>query len=147
MKRRARRLYPTRWSTSISRLAAHGNNAAQADRLSSDAAHKLVEEARRIADYVIIDSPPITAVVDALPLAKVADGVVVAARIGQTRLSKLSELWELLGHQGTLPAGIVLVGVRDEDRVGYAYQVNSKADRHNGAASEPLPTLSHTPEP
>ena len=29
----------------------------------------MIEEARHLADYVIIDSPPLTEVVDALPLA------------------------------------------------------------------------------
>ncbi|HEX4010839.1 MAG TPA: Wzz/FepE/Etk N-terminal domain-containing protein [Solirubrobacteraceae bacterium] len=107
-------------------LAAHGNNAHEADRLSSVAAQRLVEEARRYADFVVIDSPPITAVVDALPIAKVVDAVLVTARIGHTRLSKLSELWELLGHQGTLPTGIVLVGVHEQDELGYAYHLTAR---------------------
>lgn len=127
-------------------LAAHGNSAAHADRLSSGA-EMLVAEARRVADYVIIDSPPITAVVDALPLASVADGVVVVARVGHTRLSKLSELWEMLGHQGTLPTGIVLVGVRDQDRTGYAYHVNGEPGGRNGVASEPVTMVPSTPQP
>jgi polysaccharide biosynthesis transport protein len=125
-------------------LAAHGNNAHEADRLSSIAAQRLVDEARRYADFVVIDSPPITAVVDALPIAKVVDAVVVTARVGHTRLSKLGELWELLGHQGTQPAGIVLVGVDESDELGYAYHMTARGldweapTEGNGAAAEAL---------
>ena len=41
-----------------------------ADRLSLPTARKLVEEAEKLADYVVIDSPPLTEVIDALPLAR-----------------------------------------------------------------------------
>src|SRR5690606_9691868 len=46
----------------------------------------VLNEARRIADVVIIDSPPLNEVVDALPLAQHADSVLIVARLGVTRL-------------------------------------------------------------
>jgi capsular exopolysaccharide synthesis family protein len=134
-------------------LAAHGNRADEADRLSSVAAQWLVDDARRLADYVVIDSPPITAVVDALPIARAVDAVVVTARIGHTRLSKLSELWDLLGHQGTLPSGIVLIGVREQDELGYAYHMRPEPRweapvQGDGASVESLaPTHGQAPRP
>ena len=52
------------------------------------AARQLIEDAREIADYVIVDSPPLTDVVDALPLASYVDDVLLVVRIGKTTLSQ-----------------------------------------------------------
>jgi capsular exopolysaccharide synthesis family protein len=84
-------------------------------------ARALLEEAREIADYVILDSPPLTDVIDALPLAKHADDVLVVSRIGKTDLRKLAQLAELLAENEIKPAGFVLVGTPRPSRSAYAY--------------------------
>lgn len=89
----------------VNRPQVHG-----ADRLSVDVARRLIEDASKLADYVVIDSPPLTAVIDALPLAQTADEVLIVARIGASKLKKLAELRNLLVEQGTYPTGIVLIG-------------------------------------
>jgi capsular exopolysaccharide synthesis family protein len=81
-----------------------------ADRLSLPTARKLVEEAEALADYVVIDSPPLTQVIDALPLAQEADAVLIVARIGVSSLKRLAGLGEILEQGGVAPAGIVVVG-------------------------------------
>ena len=87
------------------------------------AAQRLLERAHRLADYVIVDSPPLTDVVDALPLARRVDQVLLVARIGNTRLDKLSQLGELLADNGIRPAGVVLVGTpRPKSREYHYYQ-------------------------
>ena len=48
-----------------------------ADQFSLPAAHDLVDEAKEMADIVIIDSPPLTEVIDALPLVQMTDDVVI----------------------------------------------------------------------
>jgi capsular exopolysaccharide synthesis family protein len=88
-----------------------------ADRLSLPTARHLVAEAEAIADYVVIDSPPLTEVIDALPLAQEVDTVVVMARVGVSRLNRLAELGEILEHGGVHPAGLVVIG---RDRASYA---------------------------
>lgn len=70
----------------------------------------LLENAKALADYVIIDSPPLTDVVDALPLARNVDDVLIVVRPGTTRLSKLVQLGELLGENGIRPMGFAVVG-------------------------------------
>ncbi len=127
-------------ATSIRVLAAHPHSAEMADRLSLVAARRLVNEAKSQADFIVIDSPPLTAVTDALPVTQVVDEVVVVARIGHTRLSKLSDLWELLAHQGRLPSGIVLIGGAEQDGYGYEYQLKPEEQ------AWPAPSLSD-PEP
>lgn len=85
-------------------------------------AHGMVEEARRLADYVIIDSPPLNEVVDALPLSQFADSVLIVAKLGRARLDKLTQLGELLAENGIRPAGFCVVGVPRPRRGEYQYQ-------------------------
>jgi capsular exopolysaccharide synthesis family protein len=85
------------------------------------AAERLLERAHRFADYVIIDSPPLTDVVDALPLARRVDQVLLVARIGNARLDKLAQLGELLAGNRIRPAGVVLVGTPRPTSQEYLY--------------------------
>ncbi len=91
-------------------LAVHQAGAELADRLSVGAAQHLIREAMKLCDFVVIDGPPLTAVIDALPFAVLADQVLVVAKLGASRLSKLSELHELLLEQTRNATGIVLIG-------------------------------------
>ena len=102
-------------------LAASGRSVEQADRLSPAGAERLVKSAEELADVVVVDSPPLTAVIDALPFAEVVDGVLLAVRMGQTKLSKLGEAVELLQHQRVRPSGFILIGVREHEDSAYAY--------------------------
>jgi succinoglycan biosynthesis transport protein ExoP len=87
--------------------------------LSLPVAHKLLDEARRLADYVIIDSPPLTEVVDALPLARYANDVVVVCRLGMSSLQQLSRLADLLEQNMIEPRGFVVVGVGNASEGSY----------------------------
>jgi Mrp family chromosome partitioning ATPase len=102
-----------------------------ADQLSLPASRALVREARQLADYVIVDSPPIPEVVDPLPLIGEADDVVILARLGVTHLGRLEQLGELLALEGVTPAGIALIGAgsRDRGRVGVAWSRLSPSSR------------------
>jgi tyrosine-protein kinase len=84
-------------------------------------ARSLLAAAREMADYVILDSPPLADVIDALPLAEEADEVLVVARIGRTHLKKLAHLAELLAENRIKPTGFVLVGTPRPSRASYGY--------------------------
>jgi non-specific protein-tyrosine kinase len=90
-----------------------------------DAAARLIEEARGLADWVIVDSPPLTEVVDALPLARLVDSVLIVTRIGSSRLSAIHRLGELLAENGIRPVGFVVVGTAKPTRSGYYYMGRS----------------------
>jgi capsular exopolysaccharide synthesis family protein len=90
-----------------------------ADQFSLPAAQDLVEDAKDMADVVIIDSPPLTEVIDALPLVQMTDDVVVVVRLGRTHIHKLTRLGELLGQYNIRPAGFALVGVSPTAEYGY----------------------------
>jgi Mrp family chromosome partitioning ATPase len=96
--------------TPVRVLAVRHPSAAVVDRLSMGIAQRLVTQAKKQADYVVIDSPPLTSVIDALPLAQLADDVLIVARLGTARLVKLSELYSLLVDHGSLPSGFVVIG-------------------------------------
>jgi capsular exopolysaccharide synthesis family protein len=89
------------------------------DRISAEAARELVREARTMCDFVVIDSPPMTDVTDALAFAEEADDVLLVARVGNSHARKMSDLGELLTRQGIVPTGVVLLGVGEPG--GYYY--------------------------
>lgn len=70
----------------------------------------LLPEAKRIADYVVIDSSPLGEVSDALPVAPLVDDVLVVARLRHTDRSSLQVTRDLLQRSGVVPRGLVLVG-------------------------------------
>src|SRR5256714_1047666 len=106
-----------------------------ADRLFLPTTHRIVSEAKKLADYVIIDSPPLSEVIDALPLAQQADEVLLAARLGKTQLTKLAHLAELLSRHAIRPVGFAVVGAQPATE-GYYYTAPQQrgADRDRGAA-------------
>jgi capsular exopolysaccharide synthesis family protein len=95
---------------------------------SLHAAQRLLATAKARADFVIIDSPPLTTVVDTLPLARQADDVLIVTRLGTTRIDKLPELAELLASNGITPLGIALIGT-DRRESGYYYQDSEDTER------------------
>jgi capsular exopolysaccharide synthesis family protein len=86
---------------------------------SPHAAERLIEEAKREFDFVVIDSPPLTEVVDALPIARKVDEVIAVVRLGKSRLRKVKELGELLALNDVRPAGFVVMGTRPERGESY----------------------------
>jgi receptor protein-tyrosine kinase len=102
---------------------------------SLPAARDLLAEARRLADYVVIDSPPLTDVIDALPLTDDADEVLIVVRLGRTQLGKLTQLGELLAENSVRPMGFAVVGTARPGRDAYAYY----AERAQEASTPRLP--------
>jgi tyrosine-protein kinase len=80
---------------------------------------ELVQKAKSLADYVVVDAPPVTEVSDALPLSQHVDDVVVVARLGHSRADRLVNLGEILARQGVRPTGLVIVGDDFSQRSGY----------------------------
>jgi capsular exopolysaccharide synthesis family protein len=101
-------------------LAANRSMTDFADKVSFAMVRKLINDAKAAADFVVIDSAPLTAVIDALPFAQAADDVLIVSRLDHTRLNKLEELTDLLIQNGVAPVGIVLIGGHPT-RGGYYY--------------------------
>lgn len=92
----------------------------------ANAGRALVEEARGLADVVIIDTAPLLATNDATELIPSADAVVVVARVGRTSADSAQRTRTLLERLSAPAAGIVLIGVSSGDS-SYAYYYTSKS--------------------
>lgn len=99
-------------------LADHSGEALP-ELLSLPAAASLLDRAEQLAEVVVVDSPPLTEVVDALPFARQADDVVLVVRLDTTRLPQLDRLGDLLLQNDVQPGGFVLVGVGSSERSSY----------------------------
>jgi capsular exopolysaccharide synthesis family protein len=100
---------------------------------------RMLDEARRLADYVVIDSAPLTAVIDTMPLARYADQVVLVARLGTTHLTSVQRLGELLAENGIEPAGFVVVGTARPPEKGYYHHREASLARRAVGRPEPRP--------
>lgn len=72
----------------------------------------LVRAAAREADYVILDTPPVGVVSDALTLLDVVDDVLVVARIRSTKRLHVEVARDLLARAGVQPRGYLVIGER-----------------------------------
>jgi capsular exopolysaccharide synthesis family protein len=117
-------------------LLADSDGEALPELLSLPAAGSLIEEAKSRADYVIIDSPPLTEVIDALPIAQQVDDVLIVTRLGSSKLPQLARLADLLSQNDIRPSGFVVVGVGSSARESYylsARRERSNSDRAAGS--------------
>lgn len=103
-----------------------------AELFSIPTAERMIQDARRMADFVVIDSAPLNDVVDALPLALQADEVLIVVRLGVTRLDKLTQLAELLAENGVRPVGFAIIGTARPRRNEYHYYAEADgSSQHN----------------
>ncbi len=79
----------------------------------------IVRQAGEIADYVIIDTPPLGEVSDALTVASLADDLLVVVRPGNTHRSTLKMLRELLDRSRLAPEGYIVIGGGERAGRGY----------------------------
>ena len=111
-------------SGSLRIIASHMHAPNPAVLLGSKRMHEFVAELSDEADLVIIDTPPLLAVSDAIPLMRDSSGVVLVARLGSTSRDNLLRAKEMIGAaHGTL-LGSVLTGAKAsglDSYGGYGY--------------------------
>ncbi len=92
-----------------------------AELLSGPTYGRVLKEARRLFDYVIIDAPPLGIFTDANVLIDRADGALLVVRSGKTRYAAIDRLLDHLPRERML--GVVLNRVDEEfDPNAYYYQ-------------------------
>jgi len=106
------------------------------DGLFLPTAAAMLDEACSLADYVVVDSPPLAEVIDALAIARQVDDVLLVVRLNQTNLPRLAGLGELLARTNIEPAGIALIGTEPANGLNDVYG-------YLGSTSPPLPGSSH----
>jgi Mrp family chromosome partitioning ATPase/capsular polysaccharide biosynthesis protein len=71
---------------------------------------EIVEEARGMADHVVIDTPPLGEISDALRLLDVVDDLVIVVRPGNTERNGLMTTSDLLARAHGMPSGFFVIG-------------------------------------
>ena len=93
-----------------------------AELISGPKFKDILNEAREMFDYVIIDAPPLGVFTDATVLINQADGAMIVVRANKTRYSDVDRLLEPLPKERLL--GVVLnqsEAVMDESHYNYGY--------------------------
>ncbi|MBV9818429.1 MAG: hypothetical protein JOZ07_08790 [Solirubrobacterales bacterium] len=94
--------------------------------LGSEKFGALLAEAAEAYDVVLIDSPPILAVSDAIPVARMADAVVVVARSQFTTRDAAQRCRQALERVPSVTVlGVVANGVREDLEVGRQYYLSA----------------------
>lgn len=99
-----------------------------ADRIAS-----VFRDLRKAADLVIVDTPPVLAVADAILLAPNADAVLLVAREGRTTRTAIVQAREDLERAGALLLGCVLSNHRPVRGGTYEYSYLEEAPWRDGA--------------
>jgi Mrp family chromosome partitioning ATPase len=86
----------------------------------------LIREGRKEYDHIIIDSPPVLSVTDAVLLAVQADMVTLVVRSGQTTMGAIRNARDLLLHVKAPLRGIVLNAVDVQSPDSYYYHSGPK---------------------
>jgi non-specific protein-tyrosine kinase len=81
-----------------------------------------MEGLKQRADIVVIDSPPVLAVADALAVAPLADAVLVVVDVHRTSRDALKRTAQLIRQAQPGVVGIVLNKVAGRGLLGYAYR-------------------------
>jgi receptor protein-tyrosine kinase/non-specific protein-tyrosine kinase len=121
-------------------LLSNPQHAHLVDLLQRHRIETVLDQLLEYADVVVVDSPPLTEVADALTLADVVDTTLVTVRLGRSRRDKLDELRRALAQRGVSPAGFVVTARRVARRktYGYGYQGGPRLQTAVEPAPDPL---------
>jgi Mrp family chromosome partitioning ATPase/capsular polysaccharide biosynthesis protein len=98
------------------------------------AQRKIIRNARRLYDVVLLDTAPLLTTNDATEVLSSADQVVVVSRAGRTNKDAADRCAELLERRQAMVTGIVLVGATDIPTSRYYYYEDTTA-----RATDPAP--------
>jgi capsular exopolysaccharide synthesis family protein len=110
-----------------------------AELLSGPTYARVLSEARRMFDYIIIDAPPLGIFTDANVLMSRADGAMLVVRAGKTRYSLVDKLLDQIPREKVL--GVVLNRAGDQpDSTNYYYQYrySNREPQANGSRKKAL---------
>jgi capsular exopolysaccharide synthesis family protein len=87
--------------------------------LASARFRMLLDRARAAYSFIVIDSPPVLHLSDALWLAPLVDGIIVVARAGESTTKDLAATLKRVENTRTPVVGVVLNGVEQGERNAY----------------------------
>jgi succinoglycan biosynthesis transport protein ExoP len=99
-----------------------------AQLVQSERLHSLFEELRAAYDVMIVDTPPLGLVADALALTREVDAIVVVARLGLSQRKPFRRLLASLDQSRTPTLGIVVNGLPTDRSGHYGYHAYEQTD-------------------
>ena len=87
--------------------------------LASDAMADFIKMQEKDYDYIIFDTPPIGVVIDAVPIIKASDGVVVVVKNNSTTYPQLHKTLETLERSGGKTLGVIINKVKPAETKKY----------------------------
>ena len=137
-------------------IVAGSNPPNPAELIENRTMSDILSELRKRYELVVIDTAPIGVVSDALPLLRIADGLIVVARIGETTRDTAHEMRNQLDRLGVPVLGVVANAIKlpRRSRYGYGYgpalqgePAERPVDLQQAQAAEPVWTEESTKPP
>jgi capsular exopolysaccharide synthesis family protein len=108
-----------------------------AELLESNAMQQLLVWAKEHYEFIVIDTPPLSAVADAIPLMTRVDGIVVVSRLGLSTRDGAEHLRSRLAALGAPLLGVVVNDMRSRSNsyrtYGYDYNFEYEPDKASEA--------------
>jgi capsular exopolysaccharide synthesis family protein len=105
--------------------------------LASESMARLFAELQSRYDYVVVDSPPVLEVPDALTIVNLTDGAILVARQRSTKARQLQEAVQSLTFVKANVLGVVLNGVHRRATAVYGFDGSERGDESLRAAATP----------
>lgn len=95
----------------------------------------------RLVDVVLVDSPPVLPVTDAVALARVVDTTILVVRLGESHAREASRAMDLLRQVDATVAGLVVNSAEAPPGYGYGYYYQqARGGAHSSPVGHPTPT-------
>lgn len=109
--------------------------------LGSQKMMELLQQLEKMSDVIILDTPPVLPVTDAIVLSKRVDGVIVVTKAKYTRRDSLKQALERLNQIGANILGGILNGTSDKlsENLSYHYSYTSQGGPSGPSSSEQAP--------
>jgi capsular exopolysaccharide synthesis family protein len=114
-------IIPHKQVPSLFVLSAGAAQPMAAELLGSSRMRELMTSWRAQYDYIVLDTPPILAVTDAIRLTSMADSALLITRLGQTPRDALARTCDILNQEQIPVLGIVVNGVNPRSPGSYYY--------------------------
>jgi capsular exopolysaccharide synthesis family protein len=117
--------------------------------LMSEQFWRIIVAARSMADYLILDSPPVLPVTDAMIIAERVDATILVVESGKTRSGALQRARLALGQAQARVIGVVVNKAKSRRSAayyGYRYNKAERAEQAEQQAEQVAPSLTLAPE-
>lgn len=104
-----------------------------ADILSSQTFEKVIADARKVYDYIIIDSPPALAAVDARIIGRLVDATIYTVQWDKTTQHQVADGIKFLEDANVTISGLILsrINVKRQNRLGHTDSVGAYSDYYD----------------